>query len=77
MTTTISRWGNSLGLRIPKAALQEANLAEGDQVRVSVEEGRLTIHKMQCLDIEELVARITPENRHGAIKTTMIGIEVC
>ena len=74
--TTISRWGNSLGLRIPEAAMQEADLAEGDRVRVSVEEGRLTIDKMQRLDIEELVARITPENRHGALETTMIGIEV-
>ena len=76
MTTTISRWGNSLGLRIPKAALQEAHLVEGDQVRVSVEEGRLTIRRAQRLDLAELVAQITPENRHDEFEATTVGAEV-
>ena len=29
MTATISRWGNSLGIRLPKSALQDGHLREG------------------------------------------------
>lgn len=63
-TTRISRWGNSLGLRLPRAVAREVRLDEGDRVHVSVDNGAIVIrpsHPRYSLD--ELVRRITPKNR--------------
>ena len=32
----IERWGNSLAIRLPKALVKAMNLAEGDEVELSV-----------------------------------------
>lgn len=45
MFTTISRWGNSQGLRIPKAFLDTLGLKENDQVEISCQDGSITIRK--------------------------------
>ena len=37
--TQIAKWGNSLGLRLPKSVALEAQVDEGDTVDVSVKNG--------------------------------------
>jgi len=37
MTTTITRWGNSKGIRIPKPYLENLGLSEHDSVDISVD----------------------------------------
>lgn len=65
MTTRIARWGNSLGLRLPKSVTQEAQLDEGDKVDVSVRAGAIVIRPSRpTYSLEELVSRITAANRH-------------
>ena len=65
-STQISRWGNSLGLRLPKAVASEARIGEGDPVEVSVENGMIVIRPAQSTySLHELVSKITPHNRHG------------
>ncbi len=77
MRATISRWGNSLGVRIPKSALEEAHLAEGDHVDVVSEDGKLVLSRQKSRPtLDELVARITPENRHGEVIGDLVGNEV-
>jgi antitoxin MazE len=64
-TTQLAKWGNSLGLRLPKSVAREARLGEGDTVQVSVDNGTIVIrpsHPRYSLD--ELVRRITAKNRH-------------
>lgn len=39
----IKHWGNSLGVRLPVAVAREAHLREDQQVRLTVEEGRVII----------------------------------
>jgi antitoxin MazE len=64
-TTQIARWGNSLGLRLPKAVAIEAEVGEGDTVAVSVKNGTIVIQPSRpTYRLEELVAKITPRNRH-------------
>jgi antitoxin MazE len=77
MTVTISRWGNSLGVRLPKDALDQADLHEGDVLEVSTE-GQLIKLALQGAPptLEELVARITPENRHEEVFVTSTGAEI-
>jgi len=65
--TRLARWGNSLAVRLPKAVVKKARLSEGEALTVSVAAGgQVTIKKSEPeLTLEALVARITPENRHG------------
>ena len=37
----VSRWGNSLAVRLPKKLVEEAGLAEGDEVDVRVADKRV------------------------------------
>jgi antitoxin MazE len=62
---TVSKWGNSLGLRIPRGIASDANLSEGSSVDVRLEKGRIVIEPVNSSSLEELLARVTPENRHG------------
>ena len=65
-TTQISKWGNSLGVRLPKAVAREVQLDEGDTVQVSVKNGTIMIRPDRPrYSLHELVRRITPKNRHG------------
>ena len=65
-STQIARWGNSLGLRLPKALASEARFAEGDTVEVSVKDGAIIVRPSPTTySLHELVDKITPRNRHG------------
>lgn len=43
MQTTISRWGNSLALRIPSHVTKEAGLVEGTFVQIDLEDGSFRV----------------------------------
>lgn len=43
MQTTISKWGNSLALRIPRHVTEEAHLTEGVCVDVKIEDGSIRV----------------------------------
>ena len=65
-STRIARWGNSLGLRLPKAVVSEARIGEGDTVEVYVKNGAIIVRATRPgYSIGELVRKITPRNRHG------------
>lgn len=61
----IQKWGNSQGLRFTKALLQEAQINVGDEVNVSVENGRIIVEPATKVrgkyDLKELVSRIPQE----------------
>lgn len=66
MRTQVSKWGNSLGVRIPKAYAEEVGLSEGATVEVKLSGRKLILTPaQQAYELEALVAGITPENRHG------------
>jgi len=71
MTTKIQKWGNSLALRIPKSYAEEVKLEEGSQVDIKIVEDKIVIsskkRKKNKYTLEELVSKITPENRYGEI----------
>jgi antitoxin MazE len=66
---TISKWGNSLAIRIPAAAADSVGLSEGSEVEIKVKAGALVVSptRKRSYDLKELVDQITPENRHGLI----------
>ena len=71
MRTKIVKWGNSLGLRIPKSFAEEVRVSEGSVVDLSMEDGNLVIKvtKTDEMDLENLLDGITDENIHGEIDT--------
>lgn len=66
MLTEVKKWGNSRALRIPKELALAAGLDVGSKVDLVLENGQLRIVpiKPPRYTLEELVAGITPENRH-------------
>jgi len=63
---TVSKWGNSLAVRIPQAIAKEARLSEGDSVAMDVDgDGSIVLRSARkTYQLSELVSRITPRNRH-------------
>jgi len=47
MQTTIVKWGNSRGVRLPKVLLESAKLADNDLVDVVTEHGQIIIKKAE------------------------------
>lgn len=76
--TQIAKWGNSLGLRLPKSVALEAQVDAGDRVDVSVKNGAIVIRpSRRSYSLEQLVAKITPQNRHDEIhRASPVGREV-
>lgn len=62
----VKHWGNNLGVRLPQAVAREANLHADQQVRISVEAGRVVIEPLPNaeLTLAERLNRFDPA-RHG------------
>lgn len=71
MKTKISRWGNSLALRLPRKLAASHNLEEGSSVEIVEDAGELKIRpvKEAKYGLDDLLAGITDENLHEEVKT--------
>jgi antitoxin MazE len=78
MQTKIRKWGNSLGLRIPRSFALEARVAEGSTVDLSVENGRLQVRPMRpTYVLGALLRKVSRRNLHGEVPTgSPVGREV-
>ncbi|MEE3625534.1 AbrB/MazE/SpoVT family DNA-binding domain-containing protein [Nitrospirillum sp. BR 11752] len=66
MQVQISRWGNSLGLRVPKDIAKEVGLTEGDRVEVVAEQGRIVIALARPrYRLADLLVGMTPHDMGG------------
>lgn len=65
MRTNIQRWGNSLGVRIPKPFALQVALEENSEVDISVDGDRiiLSVAKKEWR-LDELLAGMTGANLH-------------
>ena len=64
----VTRWGNSLAVRIPKPLAEQVDIAEGSEVELRVADGALTIRpNARSYSLEVLLELVTPENRHDEI----------
>ena len=64
----VQKWGNSLGIRIPKSVAVKVGLEEGSEVDLDVQDGCLVI-KPKSAALDELLAQVTPENLHKEVST--------
>ena len=62
MISKIQKWGNSQGLRLNKNLLEDAQIDVGDEVDLSIEDGRIIISPANRIrgrhKLENLVAQI-------------------
>ncbi len=78
MLTKVQRWGNSLGLRIPKVFTQETGLERGSVVDISVEDGHLVVRsvRLRKYALSDLLKKARPETLHEEVSTgTAVGRE--
>lgn len=71
MQTRVQKWGNSLAVRIPKSCLDESKLKKNSLIDVTVQDGKIVIlpvKKKRKRTLDELLTKITPENRHEAVE---------
>lgn len=79
MQTKIQKWGNSLGLRIPKSFAAEARVEAGSTVDLTVDGGRLVVRRVRRrkYDLRSLVKGINARNVHRSVETgSAVGREV-
>ncbi|NKB80539.1 MAG: AbrB/MazE/SpoVT family DNA-binding domain-containing protein [Nitrospirales bacterium] len=62
MVTKVQKWGNSQGLRFPKALLEDAHVKVGDAVHVSVQGQKIIIEPLKKIrgkyDLRALVSKV-------------------
>jgi antitoxin MazE len=67
MQVNVARWGNSLGLRIPKDIADRAGLQAGSRVEIIAENGRVVIvPARRRYVLAELLEDMTPEAMRDA-----------
>jgi antitoxin MazE len=71
MLTKVQKWGNSLGVRIPRSFAEEAQVGAGSTVTISVEGGGLMVRPVsrRTYRLSDLIERIKKGNLHGEIGT--------
>jgi len=80
MTATISKWGNSQGLRLPKNIVNDMHLAVGDVVNIFIQDSKVIIEPIKKerikYDINILVSKIPKEYKIHEEITSTLGNEV-
>lgn len=71
MLTKVQKWGNSLGLRIPKSLAYQAGVEAGSEVSLAVEEGELIIRPARAprYELKKLLRGVTAKNLHKEVET--------
>jgi antitoxin MazE len=73
----IAKWGNSLGLRVPRDLAARIGLTEGTRVDVETRGNGLIVTKSnRRFTLDELLAGMTPEREHRALDDSPRGAEI-
>lgn len=66
MASTVQKWGNSLGIRIPKSLAEQVHLREGTTVELNAARGVLTIRpkRRRKYTLAQLLARARRPSPH-------------
>lgn len=75
---SVKHWGNNLGVRLPQAVARAAHLHADQQVRVSVEAGRVVIEPVtsEDLTLDDRLKRFDPQRHGGEVMgVTAVGAE--
>lgn len=77
MSAKIQKWGNSLGVRIPKNIIETIKLEENSEVEIETKDGAIIIFpKQKKPSLSSLLNQITKSNLHKADEDEVEGNEV-
>lgn len=66
MASKLQKWGNSIGLRIPKSIIEKANLDVDSEVEIEHKDGKIIIFPLnKSLSLKDLLSQITEDNLHS------------
>lgn len=66
MSVKIKKWGNSLGVRIPKTVIEKVNLSENSEVEIESKNGTIVIFPAKKeYSLDSLLEQITKNNLHS------------
>lgn len=69
MLLQVSKWGNSLAIRLPQLITKQLQISEGTRISISVQNDLITARPLSLkerakqIDIEELSRKITEKNK--------------
>lgn len=70
MRAQIRKWGNSLGLRLPKSIAMQAGIEDETVVEIEIFNNTIKITKIvEDLTLDRMLDEITVENLHSEIET--------
>jgi antitoxin MazE len=65
MRTTVAKWGNSLGVRLPRNMIESVRLTEGQTVELEIQDDAIVIRNARKrFKLADLLADMKPELRH-------------
>lgn len=67
MQIKVQRWGNSLALRLPKAAAIKAGVSEGSSLDLEASAGRLVARAVHRYRLADLLVAVTSKNVHDEV----------
>lgn len=79
MQTSAKKWGNSLGIRLPKILANEMKITDGSNLNIKLVDNKIEISLAdEVADLDELLSFVTIENKHNEIDTySPVGRELC
>ena len=76
MQARVSKWGNSLAIRLPPAVVKTLRVHEGEQVELSIKGDRLEIRAARPrYRLADLIREITPDNQPEPLDFPPVGEE--
>jgi antitoxin MazE len=77
MRAKVSKWGNSLAIRLPQAAVKSLHVHEGEQIELAIKGDRVELRSARPrYRLEDLIGQITPDNQPEPIDVPPVGEEM-
>ncbi len=70
MRIRLTKWGNSLGIRLPKVFALQMGMRSGDDILVDIRDQSIVLSKAETLD--QLLSKITAENTQEETDTGVV-----
>lgn len=73
----VSKWGNSLAIRLPQAAVKSLHVREGEQIELAIKGDCVELRSARPrYRLEQLIDEITPDNQPEPIDVPPVGEEL-
>lgn len=77
MSLKIQKWGNSVGVRIPKVIIEKANLSINSEIEIECKNQKIIIFsKKKPIRLKDLLSQITEDNLHTEDSYMKVGKEI-